>query len=101
MSKFVYAVTGASGYLGKHLVNFLRQQDCIVYELGRSLSNAQITEYFLPFFLGETTLPELQNVDVLIHCAYDFSTRSMNENKKINLDGGKRLFQYAKKSGIN
>ncbi|OGT32446.1 MAG: hypothetical protein A3C44_03340 [Gammaproteobacteria bacterium RIFCSPHIGHO2_02_FULL_39_13] len=100
MSKFVYAVTGASGYFGKHLVNFLRQQDYIVYELGRSVSNAQIPEYFLPFFLGETTLPELQNVDVLIHCAYDFSARSIKENEQINLQGSRRLFQYAKKTGV-
>lgn len=100
MNQLNCAVTGSSGYVGKHIVNALRQQGYITYELGRLQKGAQLEKFFLKFDLNSTEMPNLQNIDVLIHCAYDFSADTISKSKKINLEGSLRLLQHAKKSGI-
>lgn len=100
MNQLKCAVTGSNGYVGKHIVNALRLQGCIVYELGRSKQQAQLENFFLEFSLNHSTLPNLQHIDVLIHCAYDFSANTINKSKQINLDGTQRLFQHANASGV-
>lgn len=100
MNPITCAITGANGYLGKYLVDSLRQQKYIVYELARSKESALLKEFFLPFSLNETTLPTLDNIDVLIHCAYDFSANTMQLSDTVNIGGSIRLLAHAKKSGV-
>ena len=100
MTQLVCAVTGANGYIGKQIVNALRHQGCIVYELGRFLKNAQNPQYFLSYQLDQLELPDLKNCDALIHCAYDFDVKTLKKSKEINVDGSVRLFQHAQSCGV-
>lgn len=100
MNQTTCAVTGSNGYVGKHIVNALRQQNYLVYELCRSVQKSQELKFFLEYALDNSVLPNLNNIDVLIHCAYDFSANSRKKSQKINLDGSLRLLQHAKNSGV-
>ena len=96
MNALICAVTGSNGYLGKTIVKTLRAQNYRVFELARDVKKAVLPEYFLPFSLHNSILPDLKNIDVLIHCAYDFSADTLEKSKKINLEGSMRLLHHAK-----
>lgn len=100
MKSLCFAVTGANGYVGKQIVTSLRESGYVVYELARSIDRVKDSTYFIPFSLRETKLPNLSHIDVLIHCAYDFSTHSMQESEKINLNGSIQLLKHAQSSGV-
>ncbi|MCX7120283.1 MAG: NAD-dependent epimerase/dehydratase family protein [Gammaproteobacteria bacterium] len=97
MNQLICAVTGASGYIGKQIVATLRDKNYFTYELGRSKKQGP---HFLYYSFNEIQFPNLNNVDVLIHCAYDFSANTLEKSIKINLDGSMRLFQHAIDSGV-
>jgi nucleoside-diphosphate-sugar epimerase len=42
----------------------------------------------------------LRDIDVLVHCAYDFSVLRWNEILEVNVEGSKRLFQAARSDGV-
>lgn len=88
------AVTGANGYLGKKITQFFREQNWIVYELVRSKDKAKQREYFSLFDLSEKNIFTLIDIDVLIHCAYDFT------NTKVNIEGTQRLLADAAIAGV-
>lgn len=53
------------------------------------------------FSMGEEVRTEtLMNVDVLIHCAYDFSCKNWQQIEEININGTKRLFDAAVKAKV-
>ncbi len=87
-------VTGSGGYVGSYFVKRLRQEtDWNIYEMGR---NKQI-----PYELGQKNkLHDLNGIDVLIHCAYDFSLKRFQEIYEINVLGTLELFHHAKKAGV-
>jgi len=87
-----YAVTGASGFVGSRIVNELRK-DGTVRELGR---NADYR-----FTLGEPVdRSVLDGVAVLVHCAWDFTPKSWDDMKRIDVDGSLALFDAAREAGV-
>ena len=66
------AITGANGYLGKAMVRAFGEAGWVVESLVRRPEQLQTNAH--RFVLGETCDPKLlSGVDVLIHCAWDFS----------------------------
>jgi nucleoside-diphosphate-sugar epimerase len=76
------AITGASGYLGRGLIHaFLTQGHQVM-----SLSRQACETNWIQFALQDN--PEIlpwDNIDVLVHAAFDFSARSWQETKKYNI----------------
>ena len=101
MKSIKVAITGASGYIGSYLVSFLQQRGHRIYEMGRKRCHTE-PEFFIPFELGkENHYQKLQKIDVLVHCAYDFSPKTMEEIRSINVAGSIDLLQHAKNAGVS
>lgn len=87
------AVTGATGYVGGAIARRLRAHGWHVIGLTRS-PTANADEH-RPWSLQSQELPVLQDVDVLVHAAYDFTPIAWDDIKAINIDGTRRLFDAA------
>ena len=89
------ALTGANGYLGSRVVRRFRSGGWEVVEMARSGPSA--TRYSL----DAPPPPEaLENVDALIHCAYDFRTSTSSAFQDTNVDGSVRLLKAAREKGV-
>ena len=94
------AVTGASGYVGSCIAEHLLKNQCTVYEMRRNLPKYK-NKFTIQFSLGkDVNANALRGIDVLIHCAYDFSVTKWEDINKINVEGSLKLFQAAKKAGV-
>jgi len=95
-----YAVTGTKGYLGSRVKSYFEKLGHSVISLTRSPSDGD-SNVSIQFSLknGITSEP-LRGIDVLIHCAYDFSVLRWDEILEVNVEGSKRLFQAARSAGI-
>ena len=97
------AVTGSNGYLGSKIVSHLKKIDLDVIELirfpefSKEKRQKNIINFELDKMLNEKLL---DNVNVLIHCAYDFNLTSWKDIYKTNVEGTLRLFRLAKKNKI-
>ena len=102
MKKLKVAVTGANGFVGSRIADFLRKKGCEVYEIGRHPSSEiKNSKYFIYHSLGKgIDQDKLKNIDVLVHCAYDFSLTSWEDIKKINVNGSVKLLESAKKAKL-
>ncbi len=90
------AVTGARGYIGSHVSSHLKRAGHKVLRLGRDRVH---DDRF--FVLGDPVAPSvLEGADVLIHCAYDFGTRTASEENRTNVNGSLQLLQAAQRAGI-
>jgi nucleoside-diphosphate-sugar epimerase len=79
----VVAVTGASGYVGSAAARHLGPE---VVRITRPA-----------WVLGD--VPELDGVDAIVHCAWDFGARTRAEIGRINVDGSRRLIDAASAAG--
>lgn len=102
MKKLRCGVTGANGFVGSTIATFLRNKKYEVYEIGRKPSKGtQKKQYFIHYSLGEDTdKKKLQNIDVIIHCAYDFSLTSWKDIENININGSIKFLKEAHNAGI-
>lgn len=99
MKKLNIAITGSNGYIGSFLRNYLKAQGHTIYEMGRKAADS--SNHFIFFELGKSNdYSRLCDVDVLIHCAYDFSALDYQQIKNINYYGSLDLFEQAKKQGV-
>tara|TARA_B100001057_G_scaffold499773_2_gene611726 strand:+ start:1045 stop:1896 length:852 start_codon:yes stop_codon:yes gene_type:complete len=96
------AVTGANGYLGSKITKHLNRSDFKVIELRRSDQSLTKTENnFIKFNLNNTFDEKLfKNIDVLIHCAYDFNLTRWEDIYRTNIQGSLRLIEIANKNGV-
>jgi nucleoside-diphosphate-sugar epimerase len=98
MNKKTCIITGATGVIGAELSNFFLKKNWEVI----SLSKQKISKY-KNFNLNNPfrSISYIKNnADLLIHCAYDFSSTSLNSSQNINIKGSKNLFIIAKKKGV-
>jgi nucleoside-diphosphate-sugar epimerase len=93
-------LTGSNGYVGGVIKDHLSSRGWAIYELRRSVSDGS-PENIIPYVLGEDIDPTVfKGVDVLIHCAYDFSISDRKKVWEVNVKGSLRLFELAKLSGV-
>lgn len=95
-------ITGTNGYLGSVIKYYLGGKGWIIHELRHDLKEPNPDNPLLvPFSLKEGADPSVfQDIDVLIHCAYDFTLSTWEAIKDVNINGSLRLFEDAKRSGV-
>lgn len=91
------AITGTGGYVGGHLAAFMIAAGWKV----RSFTRVPISGDSVAFNLSsETPRSAFVDVDLLIHCAYDFSPRRWKEIQEVNVRGAERLLSSAVAAGV-
>jgi nucleoside-diphosphate-sugar epimerase len=92
------AVTGASGYVGGVIARRLRDDGWHVVALTRSpTSNA---DEHRAWSLQTRQPPELADVDLLVHAAYDFTPTEWMDIEQVNVGGARTLFDAALDAGV-
>jgi len=91
------AITGSSGYLGGVIRRHLQSTGVKTVDLVRSPQGADSRQ----FRLDEVPASGLfDDVDLLIHCAYDMALRDRDEIWRVNVGGTERLLEAAVSSGV-
>lgn len=98
-------VTGANGYLGRHICRKLHEEGITVISLTRNIGTNNNKKNIREFSLTKKYSQKeydvlLQNIDIIIHCAYDFSSSRWSKIKEYNVDNSIALFRNAKRCGI-
>ncbi len=103
-------ITGATGYIGRHLVSRLVAQGerprCLVRNIKRASSI--LPAGTLEFVQGDTTSPAsletpVQGVDTIVHTAFitaDLKQSAGNRYQETNVQGTANLVEAAKKAGV-
>jgi len=95
------AITGNTGYIGGYLSRYLQDRGMHIIELRRTVAGEAVPGNMVPFTLGQTISPDVfAGVDILIHCAYDFTVTRWEDIKRINVDGTIHLFEVAATAGV-
>lgn len=95
------AVTGAGGYIGSAICTRLQHAGVAIVEFNRRGEPSQADRRAVPFELGGPVNPaDFNGIDVLIHCAYDFSVLKWKEIERTNVQGAKTLLAAAHAGGV-
>lgn len=92
------AITGASGYLGGVIRSRCVEQGWSTIDLVRTVKSEGGRRYVIGDDLDPGLLDE---VDILVHCAYDMSLTSPEEVQRVNVDGTLALLNLARASGCS
>lgn len=93
-------ITGTGGYLGCRISYYLKTKGYTVHSFSGKYNEIDndLNFYFsLEKGIEKDTLSKL---DMLIHCAYDFSLTKWEDILEVNVEGTKRLFDSAYQSGV-
>ncbi len=85
MSKNVL-ISGASGFVGTHLTEFLLSKGCTVKKLTRSLQGTTGDQVCWNPAKGEIELEALQDLDAVVHLAGENIAGRWTEKKKANIE---------------
>jgi nucleoside-diphosphate-sugar epimerase len=92
-------LTGASGYVGRYVADHMEKAGWEVVELGRRPTQ-ESTRLFVRWELGTDPPSEkVPSFDLLVHCAWDFFASDFAASNQINVEGSKKLLDWAKQSG--
>lgn len=80
-------LTGASGYVGSNLASRFERDGWNVVRLGFRLGD-------------EVRSEELQNLDALVHCAYDFRPVAWRDIHRTNVEGSRKLLERVRAGGV-
>jgi nucleoside-diphosphate-sugar epimerase len=94
----VAAVTGANGYVGSIVVEGLAEAGFDVRRLVRS-PDLSAGDHYYDIAVG-CSEDALADVDVLVHCAYDFSVTSRKAIWETNVYGTRTLLDQAVSAGV-
>jgi len=93
-------VTGASGFIGSHLVDYLVEGGCTVYALIRKTSDLKwlrqsdrVKLHLADLTQPDLSLPFLDQADYLFHCAGLTKAKTEAEYFKINAEGCTALYE--------
>ena len=98
----MFAITGASGFIGGHLENLLREKKINYRKIGRKNDS----DFIISAINYETNWDEaLNGVDTIFHLAGiahlpKSDAKSKELNREVNLEGTKRLIEHASKMGV-
>lgn len=90
-------VTGARGFVGSRIANYL-ERDHKIYRYGRYGSS---TDDEIHFELGKEIDFGRTKLDVLVHCAYDFSLSRWQDIERVNVRGSSLLFDSVRRAGVD
>jgi len=93
------AITGASGFIGNHLKNYLREKGYPVIALLRRNENGDADIRNFNLEAPQTITTSLfENIETIIHCAF---VKDQNENAvDVNFIGTQVMIERAKKAGV-
>ena len=99
-------ITGSEGFLGQHLIQNMDDSEYEIYSLDR-ISSVQNRKNHFIYTLGAghlETIPEIKNLDIVIHLAAQIDVRSSFEKPlddlKANGLGTLELIEYASSNNI-
>ena len=92
------AITGAQGYLGSVLVAAFGDAGCVVRPLVRAPVAGSSDRYF-DLRMAETA-GALDDVDILVHCAYDMTLTGRADIWQVNVLGSVALLDQAAAAGV-
>ena len=92
-------ITGSSGYLGSYLADEFFKIGFNVIKFQRK-SNHNNNFKYQHFDLNIAKGYDFKEIDVLIHCAYDFSFRQWGKIKEINVNNSIDFINQAKSQGV-
>lgn len=96
-NEITVGVTGARGYFGSFLCEYLRDKGFRVVEFSSSAAGDSVA----PFHLGEEMPAErLRGIDVLVHTAHDFGPLDWESIVYANVEGSRYLFKAAQEAGV-
>jgi nucleoside-diphosphate-sugar epimerase len=87
-----FGVTGANGFVGSRIAKELARHDNV-----RELTRHSHYRFTLGKPIDSSIL---KGVDVLVHCAWDFSARDWDDIRRTNVDSSLELFEAARESGV-
>ncbi len=95
------AVTGAGGYAGSHIVRGIERRGHEVVELVRRPSRDAVRRQLVFDLREEISVEGLrgEEVEALVHVAYDFRPKTYEEMRRVNYEGTVRLFEAFKAAG--
>lgn len=101
----VVAVTGASGYVGRRVLEALEEQSDVRRVIGIDVVDPPFSTRNLEFYRIDIRSPDvgrvLQGADVLIHLAFAFRPlREPAEMRDINVGGTRTVFAAAADAGV-
>ncbi len=97
-SRPIAAITGATGYIGSLVSNGLAEAG---FQIRRLVRDPRPGSDDYQFDLNEGCSPSaLMGVDVLVHCAYDFSVRTRPAIWRANVFGTRSLLASAESSAV-
>jgi nucleoside-diphosphate-sugar epimerase len=94
----VVAITGARGYLGSVLVAAFGDTGCVVRPLVRAPVAGSSDRYF--DLRTAETAGALDDVDILVHCAYDMTLTGRADIWQVNVLGSVALLDQAAAAGV-
>jgi nucleoside-diphosphate-sugar epimerase len=96
--KKICAITGSNGYVGGCMKNYFAAHGWEILELTRQPKTGTRG---VKFQLGaEISAAAFAGVEVLVHCAYDFTPLKFSEIRAVNVAGTEKLFQAARAAGV-
>ena len=87
------AITGTNGYVGGAIAARFESLGAHILRLSRSSGYSLAHPPSPSDFAGRAA-------ETLIHCAYDFSVTSWADIRRVNVDGSIRLFDAARRGGV-
>lgn len=97
-------ITGATGFLGRHLADYFKGQGREVAGLVRNTGIYPFKEKGIQLFKG--VLPgqidprAFEGVRVVIHCAYTTRLISPKETDRVNYEGTEKVLSISRKAGV-
>src|SRR5688572_10015590 len=99
-----FFITGATGFIGGHLVEYLSAAGHEVRGMARSPAGAATVRGFggIPVTadLDGVTAADLAGTDVLVHAAAQLTGLDRAAYLRVNVDGTRRLLDLARQAGV-